>query len=321
MNEKILAKQLEHDIDRLLDGHALPDHAELGHEYQQALETARLLARHDVSHESRIRKSLKRQLLNRIHDRREEWSPQEKGKNIMKPHTKLFIRMGMIAAVFAALIALPPVRAFAQDLLKQVGPLIIVSQTEVPWSPPPAGFNPTPVPGGSVIDTPQPGQGSGQDTPSNGPTPAPADPNVRSITPEEAFAQRGFKVLMPAYIPNGYTLGVAPNFVHIQAERIASSMVYTTTDNAYLSIAQSTFNEQEKLPFSVGDARVSELTIREQKAIFIEDALLMTVQDANGQNIDLPVDYLMWEENGQFFIIDATRLSQQEMIRIAESLK
>jgi hypothetical protein len=98
-------------------------------------------------------------------------------------------------------------------------------------------------------------------------------------------------------------------------------MVYTTADGAYLGILQSTFDQQEQLPFSVGDATVTELTVRGQQAIFIEDAMLMKVQDKNGQNVNLPVDYLMWEENGQFFSIDATGLTREEMLRIAGSLK
>jgi hypothetical protein len=98
-------------------------------------------------------------------------------------------------------------------------------------------------------------------------------------------------------------------------------MVYTTADDAYLGIAQSTFNTQEQLPFSVGDAKVTELTVRGQQAIFIEDAMLMTVQDENGQNINLPVDYLMWEKSDQFFIIDVTALTREEIVRIAKGLK
>lgn len=320
MNEKSLAEQLEQDIDRLLDGHALADQPGLGREYSRALEAARLLAYQDKSHESSIRKSLKRELLIRIYDRRKEWSPQEKGNYTMKPHTKLFVRLGMIAAVLSALIAFPPVRALAQDILKQIGPLVIVSQPEAPWEAPPADFNPTPVPGAGGTIPAQVVSTAGAD-PSNGPTPVPTDANLRSMTPEEAFAQLDFSVLMPAYLPNGYALSIQPNFVHVRAEQISSSMVYTTADDAYLSIAQSTFDTQEKFPFSIGNAAVIELSVRGQKALFIEDAMMMTVQDANGQNVNIPVDYLMWEENGQFFVINATELTQEEMIKVAGSLK
>lgn len=239
----------------------------------------------------------------------------------MKPRTKLFMRLGVIAAVLATLMALPPVRAFAQNILKQIGPLVIVSQPEVPWELPPADFNPTPVPGGPIIATDQPDDVSDFDAPLNGPTPVPTNAGMRSITPEEALAQLGFKVLKPDYIPNGYIISVAPDFVQVHTRQIASSIVYTTADDAYLSIAQSTFDTQEKFPFSIGDARVIELTIRGQQALFIEDAMQMTIKDENGQNVNLPVDYLLWEENGQFLVINATELTQEEMVKVAESLK
>jgi len=331
MNEKMLLERLEQDIDRLLDGHSLPNDADLDDEYHQAMEAARLLSQHDLSGESQIRKALRQELLVRISDRRKVWSPKEKGTYTMKPRNKLLVLVETLVVILGVVISISPVRAFAQELLRQVGPLIIVSQPEIPLEELPADFKPTPVPDSGRPNEPLPestshtlnfGKNSnGQEAFSGQPTPVPVDPRLQSITPQEALTRLNFRVLMPTYIPNGYALIVPPNFVQVQPDRIVSSMVYITDDDAYLSIAQSTFDEQGKVPFSIGDAEATEITVRGQKAILVKDAMRMTVQDANGQNITLPVDYLMWEEDGFFFMMDATELTQEEMIKVAESLE
>lgn len=332
MNEKTLATQLEQDIERLLDGHSLP--SDSGNEYAQILETAHKLAHNDMSDQSRIRKSLKQELLTHASTRQEIWSFRKRGTHTMKFNTKLFVFVTTITTVILGVVTISPVRAFAQELLNKVGPLIIVSGSTVPTNEAPAGFNPTPVPnsGGQTQPlselggpTPKPGEGSGQDVPSNAPTPVPANPNVQSMTAAEAFARLDFKVLVPAYLPDDYYFSNDPNFVYVQGERIAAHAVYTTDgdayNTAYLSIQQSTFQVEDTHEFVVGDAMVTQLTVRGQDAIFVEDAMLMTVQDRNGDNVNLPVDYLMWEENGYFFVIDATQLDREQMIKVAESLK
>ena len=332
MNEKALAEQLEQDIEHLLNGHSLP--SDTSDEYGQVLDAAHMLIHNDMSEQSRIRKSLKQELLTRASTRRKAWFSKERGTYAMKLRTKLFVFATTIAAMILGVVAIPPARAFAQEILNRVGPLIIVSESGAPTNEAPADFNPTPVPnsGGQTQlipelngPTPKPGEGSGQDVPSNGPTPMAADPNVQNMTIADAFARLNFKVLVPAYLPDDYYFSNDPNLVHVQGDRIDAHAVYTTDGDsytsAYLSIQQSTFQTEDAREFVVGDAEVTQLTVRGQAAIFVEDALLMTVQDRSGNNVNLPVDYLMWEENGYFFVIDATELSKEQMIRIAESLK
>lgn len=322
MNEKMLAERLERDIERLLDGRALPDDSTRDADYQQALEAAQMLAQHDMSPESRVRKSLRQNLLQRISTQRKVWSPREKGAYPMKPRTKSFVFVGILTAFLLTAMTLPPVRAFAQDLLKEIGPYIIVSETEVPWEEPPADFNPTPIPGGDgepsemIAATADPNV-----DPSSGPTPIPSNPNAQTLTPQEALTQLGFKALLPSYIPDGYALIVDPKFVHAVGDRISSSMVYTTSEDAYLQIAQTTFDDTSRFAFYVDDEKVIELIIRGQEGLFMEGGLPMTVLDENGNNVDIPLNCLMWEEGGHFFMMTASELTQAEMLKIAEGLK
>jgi len=315
MNEKFLIEQLEHDVDHLLDGRTPSDTERLGKEYRQLVETAQLLARHDLSTESRIQKTLRQKLLLRISNQRKEWSPKEKGNRLMKTRTKNFIYAGVIAIILLMAAALPPVQALAQEILNHVGPFVVIPQ-KLPLETPAANFNPTPI-SGDPTQAPENGSGYA----SNGPTPIPPDPNVRILTAKEALDQFGFKVLTPVYLPEGFTLIDAPNnnVVFVGPGYINSSMAYTTVDGADLQIAQSTFNQQDQIPFHVGDVNVTQIKVRGKDAVFVKDAIMGIWVDENGQ--DIPVSYLMWEEDDLFFMIQASKLPQDEMVKIAEALK
>jgi hypothetical protein len=333
MNDKKLAKRLEHDIDHLLDGHFLPNDTGLGNEYHQAIEAARLLAQHDVSSESRIREPLRQELLTRISDRRKVWSSKEKGNFTMKPRNKFFVSVGILVVLFGVAMSLPPVRAFAQDLLMRVGPLVIVSQPDVPVDEPSADFTPTPVfnSSGSLESLPAPtnptlksSKDSESDAVSRQPTPVPTMLGLQSITPQEALTRLNFKVLMPSYIPDGYTLIGPPNFVQVQThlDRIVSAMMYITVDYAYLSITQETFNEQNQVPFPISDtAEVTHVAVHGKEAVFVNNGRAVEPVWVEAAGQVFVIDYLMWEENGYFFMIEATELTQEEMSKIAESLK
>lgn len=324
MNEEMLIERLQHDVDHLLDGHTLSDTTSFGNEYHQMIETARLLVHHDMSSESQIQKTLRRELLVRISNQRREWSFKEKGNYPMKTRSKLLAFVGVLATILLTAAALPPVRAFAQEIINQMGPFVVIAQ-DIPFDVTPADFTPTPLPGGPTgrptTHSQAPTDGSGYT--SNEPTPVSPDPNVQIITGEEALARFNFKMLTPSYVPEGFTLINAPNnnVVFVGPGYINSSMVYTTVDDAYLGIGQSTFDQKDKIPFYVGEVDVTQIKVRGKEAIFVKNAMMMTVLDANGQNITLPVNYLMWEEDGLFFMMQTSKLTQDEVIKIAESLK
>lgn len=206
----------------------------------------------------------------------------------------------------------------------KVGPFIVIPQN-LPQNPPtPAGFNPTPLSGSAtnqssaVVDlTQNPGNGFA----SNEPTPVPPDSNVGIITAEEALRQFNFEVLTPTYVPEGFTLINAPNnnVVFVEPEYISSSMAYISVDGADLEIDQYTFNQLDQIPFYVGEVNVTQIKVRGKDAVFVKDAIMGVWVDANGK--DIPVSYIMWEEDGLFFMMQASKLTQAEMIKIAESLE
>ena len=314
MNEKVLIEQLQRDVDHLLDGHALPESVEPDNEYHELVETARLLAHHDMSNESRIRKVLRKELLVRISDERKDWSSKKTGTALVKTPLKLLTYIGAVVIILFVTAALPPVQAVAREILKKVGPFVVITEKLPPT--PQAVFPPTPIarqPIEATDSTQSPGYAS------NTPTLVPPDPNVRAMTPEEAFAQFNFRVLIPAYIPDGLTIVNAPDFVFAGPDYINSDMVYAAANDAYLSIGQSTFDPREKIPFYVGDVDVTQLEVRGRDAIFVKDAITGVLVDANGK--DIPVSYLMWEEDDLFFMIQTTTLTQAEVVKVAESMQ
>lgn len=194
--------------------------------------------------------------------------------------------------------------------LEKVGPFVVIPQ-DLPPNPSSADFNPTPV------QNPENGSGYA----SNEPTPVSPGTNVRILTAKEALDLLNFKMLTPTYIPEGFTLIDAPNnnVVFVGPGYVGSSMAYITVEGADLQIAQSTFNQQDQIPFYVGEVYVTQIKVRGKDTVFVKDAIMGVWVDANGQ--DIPVSYLMWEEDGFFFMMQASKLTQDEMVKIAESLK
>lgn len=192
-----------------------------------------------------------------------------------------------------------------------VGPFVVIPQDPQPIPPTPVDFNPTPV------QNPENGSGYA----SNEPTPVPPDPNVRILTAKEALDQFNFKMLTPTYIPEGFTLIDMPNnnVVFVESGFIGSSMAYSTVDGADLQIDQSKSNLQHQIPFYVGEVEVTQIKVRGKDAVFVKNAIMGIWADANGQAI--PVNYLMWEEDGYFFMMTASKLTQDELVKTAESLK
>ena len=210
--------------------------------------------------------------------------------------------------------------------LKKVGPFVVIPQALPPNPIIPAGSDSTPISDSAanqaseVVDpTQNPENGSGYA--SDGPTPVPPDPNVRILTAKEALDQFNFKVLTPTYIPEDFTLIDAPNnnVVFVGPDYVSSSMAYTSVDSADLQISQFTFNPQDQIPFYVGEVNVTQIKVRGKDAVFVKDAIMGVWVDANGQ--DIPVSYLMWEEDGLCFMLQASKLAQDEMVKIAGELK
>lgn len=340
MDEKETSDCLNRDVHHILEGHSLSAQDEPG-EYGELLNIAYRLAHNDMSHQSHVRSVLKQKLIGRLRDQdqREVWSPNPfKGNRTMQPKLRAIpFALAALTVLVIAIAVTPAGQVFAQNIWQKVGPLIIVNK--VPPNQAPSAFDATatPLPGSGTVPqplpaltgpTPRPGEGSGNEQaadPLASPTPMPASNIFEPLSDQMVWEKYGFQVLQPAYLPADYQNISEHQVSRTENGRIVSRTVYDTASTAfdapYLSIQQSTTQEETPVEFMVGDAQVSQVSVRGYTATYVEDANLMTVQDAAGNDVTIPVDYLMWEENGSFFLMDATQLSQEEMIRVAESLQ
>jgi hypothetical protein len=341
-NPEAYENSLISEIDQILSG--APQNGQIQPpalmQDQQVLEIARQLSATDLSSRSRVRRSLRAHLLQSA-DPRKEWSPQNlQGVQRMKTRFAISI-LAVMALLIIAAAAVPPVRAFAQHLWETIGPITITNDPTTAQAALQAAGKPTPtalqitptaIPGihgaaneAAAQPTPRPGEGSGQTGESSGgPTPLPQVTDQRQrLSRTEALRQYGFDALEPAYLPRGYVAVDQPTLVRHPTGKMFSAHVYTAAgqSNSYLSIQQSTYTEADTTQFAVGDAQVSEVSLRGQKGTWIEQAKVLTVGDGKGNDHILPVNYLMWVENGSLFVIDSPELSQSELLKVAEGLK
>lgn len=232
----------------------------------------------------------------------------------MTSQERLLRRAALAVAILLILIvtvlAVPPLRAVAQDVLARIGLLTITNEpTDAELF----------LQGEAPRDYTTPG------------TPSP------SATPDAAIP-----LYVPSYVPEGYEYDEANSLPN---DREFSKIVPLPNDpqgniaNYQLNIQQ--FPKSQAVAagtLAVGEAaQVSEVTVSGNKAVWIEHSLMGMQAGRNGEPIPLYVNYLMWETDGTFFMMrnlvmspaeaiapenqPEPLLSRDEMLKIAESLK
>lgn len=303
MDEQERAEQFSADVDRLLAG---DKSVSPGSDDPTMLDMAQQLAQADFSAQSRGRERLRARLLNREIITKEEL--------IMNQQQRLLRRLALVAAVLVILIvtmlAVPPLRAVAQDILARIGLLTITDDpTDAELF----------MQGEPPRDYTTPG------------TPAP------SATPDASIP-----VYLPAYVPAGYTFDEVNS---VKDDREYTKIVPLPNDdlgnivNYQLNIQQ--FPKTQAVgagTFAVGDAaEVTDVTVGGNKGVWIEHSLMGMQAGRDGQPIPLYVNYLIWETDTVFFMIrnlvmspaepialenqPEPLLSLEEMLRVAGSLQ
>lgn len=224
-----------------------------------------------------------------------------KGEMKMK-YKSVLVALVLLLFVSVTFFTYSPMRALAQDILAQFKSVIITgASTEVERD-----RIPTPI---------------GQ------PTSTPMVIPPRILTVEEANQEAGFEVLCPINIPSGYQL-IARGVHRSEAGVSASTkyaMVGTMYDPTYgieegtptIRLIQTRYNPDFMAEHPVGDAPTTEVTVREQPGLWVEQAA-MGCCDEHG-NVLLS-NLLVWQEGDIFFDLRSDDLPLEEILRIAESL-
>lgn len=204
MDEQSRADCFSREVDSLLNREGRTDAKPMSGEYSQALDMAFTLSRTDYSHESRVRQTLRRQLLTQI-SQSGLANPRKKAMAPQMPYPA-HLRRGLLTAVggaFALLLVLmllyPAGPSVAAQGVEDSAKVIVLgsysmAQKAEAW----AVGKPAPSDEWSIV---LPGIAIGGNGISG------SNPVVRTVpTLKEAQALAAFSIRTPAYLPKGYAL-------------------------------------------------------------------------------------------------------------------
>lgn len=210
----------------------------------------------------------------------------------------------------------PPGRAWARAILAQSGPVTITDNPTLPEQM--LTRTPTPLPT-EIPSTPSP-----DDLKTNPPGIGMPEANVADAATASQMA--GFAVLAPHYIPTGYEL------LRIQLLQSRDGTFYevsTEYDNpherdGYFLLRQiyapSSEGDVPAFEWPVGDAPVVELTVRGQPGVWVEQSNQGQTYNEAGEPVLSQWNMLLWQEDDFLFWFFSKNLSQDETLKIAESL-
>ena len=313
MNEQDWADRFSRDVDGFLNEAGRADAEPTPTEYRQALDVARTLAATDWSGESRVRQSLRRRLLSQFDVREGRKDATMKSHPPYGLRRRLLIGIGSALAlllVFAFLYPGGPT-VFAQGVGNGAKLIVLGAYSKAQQIE--AQVTGKPLPGDEWHIRVFPGYGEG----GNG-LPG-TNPTVGSVADlKEAQKIASFQIRTPGYLPEGYGLReikLAPIWTG------PGALLFPSAPNIYLFyggpgsdivVVQKPVGPQPGGPpgTAVGqfvsfatNGTLEEVDLDGRKAAWADGRLLM------------------WEAVGISYLVGGPKLSLDEAIRIAESLK
>jgi hypothetical protein len=308
MTEQELVKRFNQDVEHLLENGQVKSETAPG-EYQGMLELAQILSADDPRQLSKVERSLKYRLLERVGEQSARL-PGRPGA-LRQP---LLAGLLLFVILSLASLSIPSVRALAQDIIRTIGNLVISD---------------APTQAEQYVATAE----------SQGAAPT-VDPEailepvvVGRLTTAQASAQAGFPIYAAAYIPDGYTLVTRAVYTSTQS---------TTVDTAYQIVLDPPLHDGQQLAgmividqilfvsgaepweVGVGEQPSVDVTVRGQPGVWLEQIPVMPFQDEQGEWDYARWNQLMWAEAGYNFMIQTNLPSDllplAELLKIAASL-
>ena len=302
------AERFDRDVQTILQSGNLDDLAGLPQDYREALALAHTLRVTDMAQLSRSRESLRQKIARSGRQREVGSNTLLQGVQTMKtgfsahsPARRAVTMAAMLALFLALLLTFQPVRALAGQILNQIGFFTFTNEPAIPeeWI----------------------GQESFNSAAQA--TPLPVE-DLRGLTEEAAELQAGFSLYTPGYLPECFSLN--NRSILREQDRPAVMTAYhcpgkTVYEDVFLYIDQSPLGGESQTGYPIGDARPVEVTVRGQKGLWIEQAPTGVQSNREGKTELMPVNLLLWEQDGFFFQMRSNHLSQAEMMKVAESLE
>lgn len=326
MTEQEWINKFNEDIEQLLINGAA-ERSEAPESYQKMLQLAQTLVNTDTRSKSQIEGSLRNRLLNRANNGMEKTQMTKNGTDLLDVHQNRSLRVrrtfAIVLSVFTLFTVLtltvPPVRAFAQDLIRRVGNFMFING---------------PTDAEQYVATMQ----SGTPTPTMDPnwvcTDCPEPQVVGLLTITEAGSKAGFSVYEIGSVPEGYTLSSRDVLNTTQSTTVDTSYRMELDPplhdglqtSGYIVIDQTLMKENaDPWVKEVGDNPVVDVTIRGQDGVWLEQIPIYPFQNDQGEWEYARWSQLIWSENGFNFVLQTNMptdlLPLEELLKIAESLK
>lgn len=214
--------------------------------------------------------------------------------------TTLAASLALIAALF---LALPPLRSFAQEIIRKIGTITITNE-------------------------PNPAETRLNELLSGTPTPTP-DFNqetwsyvLQEKTGAELAAAAGYPVYLPDYIPEGYEVIARQAIGSADAATSAFTLYRRVETSDFLQVRQtpSTGNSIDEWTLQAGTTPVVDVTVRGLPGVWLEDYPITVTKDVQEGWTLLGQNLLLWEEAGFTFVIASQKLPLDDLLHVAESL-
>lgn len=311
-NEKI--KQMDLIIEQALNGNASgTDTPSI--EEQNLHEIAGSLASFDARSQSGVESQLKQKLLRQMADPKIRTSSSNRQPRLRRYSLATLV---LASVLIIAVIAIPPVRAAAENLFTQIGNLILKN-------------NPTDAQ--QYVATMQ----SGIPTPTLDPnwvcTDCPEPVIMGVLTAQQASDKAGYRVYEPQYIPEGYELTSRDVFQTDKTITTSSSfskeLEIPLHDglqfSGIIAIGQTHYLDGSQPNIAnVGEVPIVDVTVRGNPGVWLEQVPIYPFQDAEGNWQYAYWNQLEWSEDGFNFMIQtnmpADLLPLEELMKIADSL-
>ncbi len=295
MNEQQKADAFNEALDRIMQGGT----GEAPEAVQADVTFAASLASLDVAAESgELRRAL-----------RQKWV----GKPIKERvgMTRRIVTAGIVVGiVLVGLLAVPPLRSFAQSILREIGGITLTGDRTLAEQ---------------IADGEQP-EGSSMAHADGAPVPTAAPP--ANLSGGEVAELADFEGWLPTFVPDGYeqiSHYVAADYkgnplIMTGYTRVAGEEV------SFFTLDQMVTREDIEEPFGrwdVGNAEISDVTVNGTEAVFVEGANIVAVPDDANENgfRPAPANILIWTADGFTFTLVANDLGQAELIAVAESVQ
>ncbi|MDP3451237.1 MAG: hypothetical protein Q8R87_11710 [Anaerolineaceae bacterium] len=310
MNDKEMIRRFTEDLNKMQNQQPIEMDGLLT-SYAQELQVANQLSAFSSATLSKTRLPMKQHLLEVASSKSRV--PQAKLRFSFVSALGIFLLLALFS------LAIPPVRAFAQEIVQNIGNFFFVDQ---------------PTDAENYVATMQSGT----------PTTTPDPTIVAKITPQffetkilsvaDASAKAGYAV---------YTIGEMPDRYTLSTRDVLFTGQTITTDTSYrmvldpplndglqfaaiIALAQTLTNEATN-PWitGTGDIPVIEVSVRGVKGAWIEQIPIYPFQNEEGEWDYARWNQLIWSENGFTFVLQTNlptnMLSPDELIKIAESIK